>query len=121
MAKQSLGRDLGTLMGRNPKLEEAPVSEGVRSLMRGNNPPAPAPAPAPQIIAPAVLPAAPKSTVPRWYLLAGDVLLVALALITIFYSPHPLSWPRALFCAGMVLLAAILAVMALLTPGGRKP
>jgi hypothetical protein len=110
MAKQSLGRDLGTLMGRNAKQEPevAPVSAGVRSLMRGHNPPAPAPAPV-----------APKPLVPRWYLLAGDVLLVALALLTLYKSPHPLSWPRGLFCAALVILAAALAVLALLMPEGK--
>jgi hypothetical protein len=110
MAKQSLGRDLGALMGSNPKQEDAPVSAGVRSLMRGHNPPVPAPP-------------APKPAVPRWYLLAGDVLLVALALVTLDKSRHPVSWPRALFCAALVTLAAALAVLALLTPEskGAKP
>jgi hypothetical protein len=117
MAKQSLGRDLGTLMGRNPKPEEAPVGAGVRSLMRGHNPPAPG---QPVVPAPiAVAPVAPKPVVPRWYLLAGDVLLVTLALMTLYTSPHPLSWPRELFCAALVALAAVLAVIALLTPDGK--
>jgi hypothetical protein len=120
MAKQSLGRDLGTLMGRNPKPEEAPVGAGVRSLMRGHNPTAPEQpvVPAPTVLAP-VAPVAPKPVVPRWYLLAGDVLLVTLALMTLYTSPHPLSWPRALFCASLVILAAVLAVLALLTPDGK--
>jgi hypothetical protein len=105
MAKQSLGRDLGALMGGKPKKGAAPVSAGVRSLMRGHTAPAPA--------------AAPKPGIPRWYLFAGDALLVALALLTIYKSPHPLPWPRALFCAVLVMLAALLAVIALLTPGGK--
>jgi hypothetical protein len=117
MSKQGLGRGLGTLMGRNPKQEAAPVntapanaapvSAGVRSLMRGHNPPAPAPAPS-------------KPVLPRWYLFAGDVLLVALALLTVGFSPHPLSWQRELFCVALVILAAVLAVVALLTPHGKK-
>jgi hypothetical protein len=125
MAKQSLGRDLGTLMGRNPKQEDAPVSAGVRSLMRGHGSPAsvppaapvptPAPAPAPVEAAPDV----PKPVVPRWYLLAGDVILVTLALMTLYKSPHPLSWQRELFCSALVVLAAVLAVVALLTPDGK--
>jgi hypothetical protein len=109
VAKQSLGKDLGTLMGRDPKQVETPVSAGVRSLMRGHNPPGPA-APAPASPAPS------KPVVPRWYLLAGDVLLVALALTTVYKSPHPLSWQRELFCATLVILAAVLAIIALLTP-----
>ena len=110
MAKQSLGRDLGALMGSNPKQAAAPVGAGVRSLMRGNNPPTPAAQ---------VAPVAPKPVIPRWYLFAGDVLLVGLAVVTIFKSPHPLSWPRELFCAGLVILAAVLAVLALLMPVGK--
>jgi hypothetical protein len=105
MAKQSLGRDLGALMGGKPKEGAAPVSAGVRSLMRGHQTSAPG--------------AAPRPVLPRWYLLAGDVLLVALALLTIYKSPHPLSWPRGLFCAALVMLAAGLAVLALLTPGSN--
>jgi hypothetical protein len=110
MAKQSLGRDLGALMGGKPKEDAAPVGEGVRSLMRGHQAPTPGPVP--------------KPVIPRWYLFAGDVLLVALALLIIYKSPHPLSWARVLFCATLVILAAVLAVIALLTPEskvGQRP
>jgi hypothetical protein len=92
-------------MGDKPKVEAAPVSAGVRSLMRGHNAPVPG--------------AAPKPVIPRWYLFAGDVLLVALALLTVYESPHPLSWPRALFCAALVMLAAVLAIIALLMPENK--
>jgi hypothetical protein len=115
MAKQSLGRNLGTLMRPNPKEVAAPVGAGVRSLMRGSNAPASA-APAAPIATSA--PLAPKPGIPRWYLFAGDTLLVGLAVATIFTSPHPLSWQRELFCAALVMLAAVLAVLALLTPEG---
>jgi len=64
-------------------------------------------------------PAAPKPAIPRWYIFAGDVLLVALALMTFCVSPHPLSWKRELFCAALVILAASLAVVALLTQDGK--
>jgi hypothetical protein len=97
-------------MGSKPKEGAAPVGAGVRSLMRGNN--------APASVAP------PKPSIPRWYLFAGDVLLVALALLTIYKSPHPLSWEREVFCAALVILAAVLAVIALLMPGskiGQRP
>jgi hypothetical protein len=114
MAKQGLGRNLGTLMAPSPKEAAAPVGAGVRSLMRGNNPPAAAPSKPAEIVATP----APKPAIPRWYLFAGDVLLVALALVTIYKSPHPLSWPRELFCAALVIVAAVLAVVALLMPGG---
>jgi hypothetical protein len=116
MAKQGLGRDLGALMGRDPKDAAAPVGAGVRSLMRGHNAPAPV-APVVPVAPPALV--APKPVIPRWYLFAGDLLLVALAVVTIFKSPHPLSWPRELFCAGLVILAAVLAVLALLMPEGK--
>jgi len=113
MAKQGLGRDLGALMGSEPKEAAAPVGAGVRSLMRGHNT---APSVAPPVSSTPSIPTALKPLIPRWYLFAGDLLLVALAVVTIFKSPHPLSWPRELFCAGLVILAAVLAVLALLMP-----
>lgn len=109
MAKQSLGRDLGALMGRDSKQADAPVGAGVSTLIRGNSSPGPtSPAPAP-----------PKAVFPRWYLFAGDVLLVSLALVTLFMSRHPLSWQREVFCAALVILAAVLAVIALVMPDGK--
>jgi hypothetical protein len=45
---------------------------------------------------------------------------VALALVTLYKSPRPLSWLRELFCAALVVLAAALAVLALLTPESRE-
>ncbi len=103
-------------MRPTPKEDAAPVGAGVRSLMRGNNAPAPA---APTVPSAPVAPApTPKAGIPRWYLFAGDTLLVGLAVATIFKSPHPLSWQRELFCAALVMLAAVLAVLALLTPDG---
>jgi hypothetical protein len=104
MPKPVLGRDLGALMGS--KEGAPPVTAGVRSLMRGN-----APREAPS--SPGAPPKAARGPViPRWYLFAGDILLVALALATIFKSQHPLSLPRVLFCAALVLLAAALALVA---------
>ncbi|HEY3864100.1 MAG TPA: hypothetical protein VGO59_19700 [Verrucomicrobiae bacterium] len=93
-------------MGKPQEQKTAPVSEGVQSLMRGGAPAQPAPS---------------KPAIPRWYLFAGDVLLVTLALITIYKSPGPLSWPREIFCAALVILAAALAIIALLPSGGGKP
>jgi hypothetical protein len=106
MPKPVLGRDLGTLLGPSPKEGASPVSAGVRSLMGGNGPP------------PA---AAPKPLIPRWYLFAGDVLLVALALITAWMSHHPLSWQREVFCGALMILAALLAVLALFTREAGTP
>jgi hypothetical protein len=106
-------------MGSEPKEAAAPVGAGVRSLMRGHNPPAPVTAPVSSTPSTPSISAAPKPLIPRWYLFAGDVLLVALAVATIIKSPHPLSWPRELFCAGLVILAAVLAVLALLMPDGK--
>jgi hypothetical protein len=69
--------------------------------------------------------AAPKQTkhhIPRWYLFAGDILLIALALVTVYKSPSPLSLPREIFCIVIVLIAAALAILALLTPeAGPQP
>jgi hypothetical protein len=106
MSKPVIGRDLGKLMGRPPAGGGAdpgvgqPVllGAGVRSLMRG------------QAASPA------KPAVPRWYLFAGDALLIALALITSFTGPHPLSLGREIFCVAVVSLAAVLAVLAIVLP-----
>ncbi len=106
MAKPVLGRDLGKLMGRAPNEsgalpaagQPAAPGAGVRSLMQGQ---------------PA---SAPKRTVPRWYLFAGDALLVALAVVTVYKDPHPISPAREIFGVATVLLAALLAVVAILTP-----
>jgi hypothetical protein len=57
---------------------------------------------------------APGPGIPRWYLFAGDALLVALALVTIYKSAGPLSLGREIFCVATVLLAAALAVIAVL-------
>jgi hypothetical protein len=40
--------------------------------------------------------------------------------MTLYKSPHPLSWQRVLFCSALVVLAAVLAVVALLTPDCKK-
>lgn len=98
MAKPVLGRDLGKLMGRAPDENAARPGAGVRSLMQG------------QTESPS------KPLIPRWYLFAGDALLTALALVTIYKSPHPLSTRREIFCVATVLLAALLAVVAVLMP-----
>ena len=111
MAKPALGRDLGKLMGRAPNdtgadsVGRPPLpGAGVRSLLQGQA-------------------AAPKPVIPRWYLFAGDALLIALALITAFVGPHPLSLAREVFCVATALLAALLAVFAVLMPenGARSP
>ncbi len=80
----------------------APAGVGVRSLMQG------------QAVS------APKRSVPRWYLFAGDTLLVALVLVTVYKSPHPLSLPREIFCVATLLLAAALAIIAILTPENEE-
>jgi hypothetical protein len=108
MAKQVLGRNLEALLEDGARksgdpfaLEAAPVSSGVRSLMRGQQT-----SPA----QPAVFTSTQKSGVPGWYLFGADILLAALALVVVCKSPHPLSWQRELFCTGAVLLGGCLAV-----------
>jgi hypothetical protein len=106
MAKPVLGRDFGKLMGRAPDKggalpaagEPAAPGAGVRSLIQGQSA------------------SAPKPRVPRWYLFAGDALLAALALVTVYRGPHPLSLGREIFCVATVLLAALLAIIAVLMP-----
>ncbi|MGP8199138.1 MAG: hypothetical protein ACLQU4_06520 [Limisphaerales bacterium] len=119
MAKQVLGRNLEELLDDGTKEagkanpfspETAPVGSGVRSLMRGH-PTTPARASADEPVQ--------KPVVPGWYLLGADILLAALALIIVCKSPHPLSWPRELFCAAAVVLGGCLALAAVLRARGQ--
>jgi hypothetical protein len=97
---------LEKLMGRAPDKRgaDAPADQpalpgaGIRSLIQG------------QAASPV------KPIVPRWYLFAGDALLIALALITVYRGPHPLSLGREIFCVATVLLAGLLAVIAIVMP-----
>ena len=108
MAKQALGRNLGVLLDVGPKgagdtptaaPPSAPAGSGVRSLMRGHR------ASPPTVTR--------KAAVPRWYLFGGDIVLTILALVTIWRSPHPVSWGRELFCVAAVVLGAGLALGAI--------
>ena len=106
MAKQVLGRNLEALLDDAAKeAEKAPVSSGVRSLMRGHQP---------ALTQPPTSAPAQKPALSRWYLFAGDVLLAALALVIVCKSPHPLSWKKELFCAAAVLLGGGLALAAVM-------
>jgi len=96
MAKQTLGRNLETLL--QPR---APAGSGVRSLMRETQPEAAPPA---------------KPVIPRWYLFGGDLLLASLAIIILYTSPHPLSWKKELFCGAVLALGGCLALAALFQP-----
>ncbi len=119
MAKQVLGRNLGALLDDGAKEagkdetsapETAPVGSGVRSLMRGHQA---APVKPPEAAS------SRKSVVPGWYLFGGDILLAALALVIVCKSPHPLTWPKELFCAAAVILGGCLALGALLLKRDR--
>ena len=110
MAKLVLGRNLEMLLDGSAKEsangdsagpETAPVGSGVRSLMRGH----------PATPANSVEPApAQKVGLPGWYLYGADILLAALALVVAFKSPHPLTWPKELFCTVAVVLGGCLAM-----------
>lgn len=104
MAKPVLGRDLGTLMGDKPAEKNARASAapsggaGMDSLLRGQRPADPEP---------------PRQTsFPHAYLYVADILLVVLALITIYKSPRPIPLPVEIFCVATVALAALLALLA---------
>ena len=100
MQKPALGR----------KLEAPGNVAGVRSLIRGNR--AKAAVPEAGAKAPA------KASIPRWYLFGGDLLLVALALLTAYKSPGPLSWKQMVFCVVVVAIGAGLGVFAI---GATEP
>ena len=119
MAKQVLGRNLGALLDDGAKEngkdetsapETAPVGSGVRSLMRGHRATA---------VKPPEAESTRKSVVPGWYLLGGDILLAALALVIVGKSPHPLTWQKELFCAAAVVLGGCLALGAVLLESDR--
>jgi hypothetical protein len=111
MAKQVLGRNLGALLdtgvkeaGKNPVSapEKTLGGSGVRTLMQGH------PTRLPDVSS------KPKTMLPGWYLLGGDIVLGALALVIVCKSPHPLSWQKEVFCAAAVILGGCLALGAVL-------
>jgi hypothetical protein len=119
MAKQALGRNLDELLDDSAKEagkieasapQTAPVGSGVRSLMRGHRT---TPASPPKAASTR------KAVVPGWYLLGGDILLTALALVIVCKSPHPLTWQKELFCAAAVVLGGCLALAAILRRDDR--
>jgi peptidoglycan/LPS O-acetylase OafA/YrhL len=54
-----------------------------------------------------------RSRIPRWYLFAADLLLVATALLVMYKGPAPLSGNEKFFGAVAVVLGAGLAVLAI--------
>ncbi|MCX8157523.1 MAG: hypothetical protein N3J91_13940 [Verrucomicrobiae bacterium] len=56
---------------------------------------------------------------PRWVLLAADVLLIALAMLLVFKSPAPLKPWEMTLCLAAVMLGAVLACVAALSPPRR--
>ena len=119
--KSALGRNLGTLLGRGsvegPPVGSLPprtqtISPGVRSLMRGQAAESPFAEPVPAVATPAKT----QTTIPRWYLFAGDILLVALAFAVLFRNPKP-SWKAELFAVIAVALGGLLGALAV----GFKP
>jgi hypothetical protein len=62
-----------------------------------------------------------KGALPRFYLFAGDILLVALALVIFYKSPRPVSWKTEVFCVTTVGLAAVLGVIAVSMREGKPP
>lgn len=99
-----MGRAPGESSALSGTAKPAPLSAGVKSLMQ--NQPVAAPQPA-------------KHQIPRWYLFAGDTLLIAMALVIVYKSPSPLSIRREIFCVGLVVVAAALAIAALLMSEGE--
>jgi hypothetical protein len=93
-----MGRPPNGAGGPADAIKPVPLGAGVRSLMQN------------QLAAPKQTP----NRIPRWYLFAGDTLLIALALVIVYKSPSPLSVSREFFCVAIVVLAASLAVVALL-------
>jgi hypothetical protein len=120
--KSALGRNLGTLLGRGsvegPPVGSLPprtqiIGPGVRSLMRGTQAESPFAEPVAATTSVTIEKVKTQSaqTVPRWYLFAGDVLLVALALFVFFRNPKP-TWKEELFAIIIVALGGVLGALA---------
>jgi len=56
---------------------------------------------------------APKESIPTWYWLGADLLLVGLALLMVYKGPLPLSASRRVAAIGAVALGGILALWAI--------
>ncbi len=100
----------GAGAGAAEMAQPAAKGAGVRSLIRGNRSRT-------ADEGRSALPA--KTGIPRWYLFGGDLLLVALALLTAYKSPRPLGWKEIVFCSLAVALGACLAIIAVGT--GEPP
>jgi hypothetical protein len=81
------------------------VGAGVRSLLRGQRT-----TPFTKTSEPPEEPS--KPAIPRWYLFAADILLVALALVLIYKGPGSLNWKGRLFCTVAVALGGCLGLIA---------
>ena len=104
--KPVIGRKLEALMGKGPGAEEASrllpepdlaTGAGMRSLFRGHEPNSPRR----------------QTRIPRWYLFAADLVLVATALLIMYKSPAPLTGNEKFFGAAAVVLGAGLALIGL--------
>ena len=101
------GSVAGPLVGSLPPKTQT-IGPGVRSLIRGQH--AEAALAEPTAAAPTQTE---KPTIPRWYLFAGDILLVALAMVVIFRHPRP-GWKEEVFAIIAVALGGGLGVKAVL-------
>jgi len=104
--KPVLGRKLGALLGnppgagpasRLPSPGDPPSGSGIRSLFRGHPPSSPRR----------------RSRIPRWYLFAADLLLVAVALVVMSQRSRPLSGNENFFGVSAVVLGASLGLIAI--------
>jgi len=104
--KPVIGRKLEALMGKGPGAGEAPrllpepdlpTGPGMRSLFRGHASDSPRR----------------PARIPRWYLFAADLVLVATALLVMYKSPAPLTGNEKFFGAAAVVLGASLALIGL--------
>ena len=95
VSKPVLGRKLGSLLKVEAGKEVNPT------LLRGAGPGTAGPKPAQ------------KESIPTWYWLGADLLLVGLALLMVYKGPLPLSASRRVAAIGAVALGGILALWAI--------
>jgi hypothetical protein len=124
MQKPVLGRGLGNLLGGDKVVSSAdshalgaPVpakvpGHGVKSLLRGG-------AKFDRACSTPTSEAPEKPLIPRFYLFAADILLVALALLLTFKSNSPLNWKETTFCIGAILVGGCCGMAGALM--GKEP
>lgn len=97
-------------------LSKATPTDGGPEPAAGLQPEMPRPRPLMKPAPQTEWPEEPPVRAPRWTLIGADLLLIALAALLVFKSPTPLKPWEMTLCLAAVMMGAILACVAILTP-----